>query len=256
MYEIEKVLRGPDSIKGYNKNKAPIYIMFAKGCWIALPQSNQGRTRRPRDPTGTAGRATPELRAAASRTLMTRRWGRIAQRERDRDRDRDRETGTETERETERERERRGSREPAPWGDPDESSSWRAGGGRAKLPFGSPDSDRGPLGAGCCARFLRREHVCGGYCTLSDRPGTGTGQAETGGRGAASHLTLGGRRRDRERGFARGHGRFMPCCPWGSSPTSTPAGGRRGEGAQSTTSRGRPSESRPGGCVGGARPGT
>jgi len=30
MYEIEKILRGPDSIKGYNKNKAPIYIISKK----------------------------------------------------------------------------------------------------------------------------------------------------------------------------------------------------------------------------------
>jgi hypothetical protein len=30
MYEIEKVLRGPDSIKGFDKNKAPIYVVSKK----------------------------------------------------------------------------------------------------------------------------------------------------------------------------------------------------------------------------------
>ena len=30
MYEIEKVLRGPDSIKGFDKNKAPIYVISKK----------------------------------------------------------------------------------------------------------------------------------------------------------------------------------------------------------------------------------
>ncbi len=43
MHEIEKVLRGPDTIKAFNKNKEPMYIVskkcpgrFGKGRGIAL----------------------------------------------------------------------------------------------------------------------------------------------------------------------------------------------------------------------------